>query len=503
MAASEPSSTAPLQGEATTTTEATRTPELCNKDRPPAHPSSSKFPGAPDVLEDGRALYLGTWRQRVMSGTFFLLLVLSWLAVVLTNATGQHSGDVAVRPPPSHISDYPLPPDGAGPVLSAASSATEGSASSTRTARHSINGATKPTKSTARSRISAAATSAWSRLQLWRQSLRNRTTPASYSGHEMESSSEPKKNLWCAYNGSDPWFRPHHLPLHLCSAVVLCCLPLTAPHGEPSAPNLRFADFLKIQDASRNTRPSLLVALAGPQQDSGVLRSLAQRDHGNASKRLAVHVLHFVEFNRLDGVLLYTLHCGPDEVAIYRALYERLDYHGYTAAVTCPDGEGGTRLFAEAKLGPVVLIPTSANSSRTQCPLGLARRVLDDAESATDVMLGVQLSGLRYTFPEGGAAIGREGAAASLVSSAAYRDVCLAIRDHGWSGYGSSTGECVVAHRNRTWMAALTPWALAVPGVVGRFAKAGVVVLDVDADDAGGSCGARPFPLTDALHRLL
>lgn len=483
--------------------EVTRTPELGNKDRPPAHGSSSKLAGAPDVLEDGRALYLGTRRQQVTSAIFFLLLVVSWLAVVLTHATGKHSGDVAVRPPPSHMSDYPLPPDGADRLFSAAANETKGNASATPTARRSINGTTKRTKSTARPRRSSATTSAWSRLQLWRHSLRNRTASASYSGQEMESSSELKKNLWCGYNGSDSRFRPHHLPLHLCSAVVLCCLPLTAPAGEPSAPNLRFADFLKIQDTNRTTRPSLLVALGGPQQDAGVLRSLAQRDHGNASKRLAVHVLHFVEFNRLDGVLLYTLHCGPDEVAIYRALYERLDYHGYTAAVTCPDGEGGPRMFAEAKLGPVVLIPASANSSRTQCPRGLARRVLDDGDSAADVMLGVRLSGVRYTFPEGGEAIGREGAAASLVSSAAYRDVCLAIRDHGWSGYGSPTGECVVAHRNRTWMAALTPWALGVPRVVGRFAKAGVVVLDVDADDASSACGARSFPLTDALHRLL
>ncbi|KAL1420665.1 hypothetical protein MTO96_004411 [Rhipicephalus appendiculatus] len=314
------------------------------------------------------------------------------------------------------------------------------------------------------------------------------------------SAPETKKNLWCAYNGSDSRFKSHHLPLHLCSTVLFCCLTLTAPAGEPSANNLRFAEFLKLQDKNGTTRPSLMVALGGPQQDPGVLHSLAQRD---ASERLALHVLHFVEFNRLDGVLLYTLHCGPDEVAVFQALYERLDYHGYTVAVTCPDGEGGPKMFADAKIGPVVLIPASANASRTQCPRGLARRVLDDVESAADVMLGVRLSGVRYTLPAGGRAIAREGAAASLVSSAAYRDVCLAIKDHGWSGYGSPTGECVVAHRNRTWMAALTPWALGVPRVVERFAKAGVVVLDVDADDASSACGARPFPLTDALHRLL
>ncbi|KAH7974598.1 hypothetical protein HPB49_017202 [Dermacentor silvarum] len=479
MAAYQPSSTAQLRGESTTTEpEVTRTPELGNKDRPPAHGSSSKLAGAPDVLEDGRALYLGTRRQQVTSAIFFLLLVVSWLAVVLTHATGKHSGDVAVRPPPSHMSDYPLPPDGADRLFSAAANETKGNA------RLDIRFNKMP-YTTPREYICPSRQPARSRFDV------------------QESSSELKKNLWCGYNGSDSRFRPHHLPLHLCSAVVLCCLPLTAPAGEPSAPNLRFADFLKIQDTNRTTRPSLLVALGGPQQDAGVLRSLAQRDHGNASKRLAVHVLHFVEFNRLDGVLLYTLHCGPDEVAIYRALYERLDYHGYTAAVTCPDGEGGPRMFAEAKLGPVVLIPASANSSRTQCPRGLARRVLDDGDSAADVMLGVRLSGVRYTFPEGGEAIGREGAAASLVSSAAYRDVCLAIRDHGWSGYGSPTGECVVAHRNRTWMAALTPWALGVRRVVGRFAKTGVVVLDVDADDASSACGARSFPLTDALHRLL
>ncbi|KAH6922032.1 hypothetical protein HPB50_007739 [Hyalomma asiaticum] len=465
MAAYEPFSTARLQEETTVTDlEVSRAPFIDNKDRLPAAVLSPKSPAARALVEDGRSLYLGSRRQQMISAIFFLLLLVCWLAVVLTHVTKDHSADIVVRPPPSHMNDYPLPPDGDGRPFSAVANEIKG------TARY---------------------VSVYYVLHLFAK----RDEEVGVSG--------TKKNLWCAYNGSDFRFKSHHLPLHLCSAVLLCCLTLTAPAGEPSAPNLRFAEFLKLQDTNGTTRPSLMVALGGPQQDPGVLRSLVQRDHGNASKSLATHVLHFVEFNRLDGVLLYTMHCGPDEVAIFRALYERLDYHGYTVAVTCPDGEGGPKMFAEAKIGPVVLIPAAANASRAQCPRGLARRVLDDDESAADVMLGVRLSGVRYTLPAGGEAIAREGAAASLVSSAAYRDVCLAIRDHGWSGYGSATGECVVAHRNRTWMAALTPWALGVPRVVERFAKAGVLVLDVDADDASGACGTRPFPLTDALHRLL
>ncbi|KAH7975317.1 hypothetical protein HPB52_000578 [Rhipicephalus sanguineus] len=427
MAASQPSSTVHLQGEATTTKlQMSHTPELSNKCMAPSTVSPSKSSAPQDVVEDGRPLYLGNRRQQVTSGIFFLLLLVSWLAVVLTHVGKDHSADPVVRPPPSHMSDYPLPPDSGALAFSAVANETVDTASATPTAVRSKNVAR--TKSTARSRKSTAATSAWNRLQLWRESARNVTAPPSHSGRELGSASEAKKNLWCAYNGSDSRFKSHHLPLQLCSAVLLCCLTLTTPAGEPSANNLRFAEFLKLQDTNGTTRPSLMVALGGPQQDPGVLHSLAQRDHGNASKRLAEHVLHFVEFNRLDGVLLYALHCGPDEVAVFQALYERLDYHGYTVAVTCPDGEGGPKMFADAKIGPVVLIPASANASRTQCPRGLARRVLDDGESTADVMLGIRLSGVRYTLPAGGEAISREGAAASLVSSAAYRDVCLAIK---------------------------------------------------------------------------
>ncbi|KAL3196823.1 hypothetical protein MRX96_045057 [Rhipicephalus microplus] len=478
MAACQPSSTAYLQGEATIAEP--RIPpssELSNKCGLPTAVSTSKPPAPQDVVEDGRPLYLGSRRQQVTSGIFFLLLLLSWLAMVLMHVTEDHSADTVVRPPPSHMSDYPIPPDSGVLVFEVVANETVDSVGTVTSAVRSK--VMEQTKSTPRLRKSAAVTSAWNRLQLRRESPRNDTAPASHSGRKLGSAFEVKKNLWCAYNGSDSRFKSHHLPLHLCSAVLLCCLTLTEPTGEPSVDNLRFAEFIKLQDTHGNARPSLMVALGGPQQDPGVLRSLVRRD---AARRLAVQVLRFVEFNRLDGVLLYTLHCGPDEVAIFRALYERLDYRGYTVAVTCPDGEGGPQMFADAKIGPVVLIPASVNASRTQCPRGLARRVLDDGDSSADVMLGVRPVGRPVH-----ASCGRPSD----------------HPDHGWSGYGSATGECVVAHRNRTWMAALTPWALAVPRVVERFAKAGVVVLDVDADDAGSACGARPFPLTDALHRLL
>ncbi|XP_075730428.1 uncharacterized protein LOC142772165 [Rhipicephalus microplus] len=417
--------------------------ELSNKCGLPTAVSPSKPPAPQDVVEDGRPLYLGSRRQQVTSGIFFLLLLLSWLAMVLMHVTEDHSADTLVRPPPSHMSDYPIPPDSGVLAFEVVANETVDTVGTVTSAVFSTvtsavrSKVVEQTKSTPRLRKSAAVTSAWNRLQLRRESPRYGTAPASHSGRKLVpttrsrfdvhqgSASEVKKNLWCAYNGSDSRFKSHHLPLHLCSAVLLCCLTLTAPTGEPSANNLRFAEFLKLQDTNGNARPSLMVALGGPQQDPGVLSSLVRRD---AARRLAVQVLRFVEFNRLDGVLLYTLHCGPDEVAIFRALYERLDYHGYTVAVTCPDGEDGPKMFADAKIGPVVLIPASVNTSRTQCPRGLARRVLDDGESSADVMLGVRLSGVRYTLPAGGEAITREGAAASLVSSAAYRDVCLAIK---------------------------------------------------------------------------
>ncbi|KAH8032608.1 hypothetical protein HPB51_026061 [Rhipicephalus microplus] len=439
--------------------------ELSNKCGLPTAVSPSKPPAPQDVVEDGRPLYLGSRRQQVTSGIFFLLLLLSWLAMVLMHVTEDHSADTLVRPPPSHMSDYPIPPDSGVLAFEVVANETVDTVGTVTSAVFSTvtsavrSKVVEQTKSTPRLRKSACRDLYLESLAAAAEVTTVPTTRSRFDVHQG-SASEVKKNLWCAYNGSDSRFKSHHLPLHLCSAVLLCCLTLKAPTGEPSANNLRFAEFLKLQDTNGNARPSLMVALGGPQQDPGVLSSLLRRD---AARRLAVQVLRFVEFNRLDGVLLYTLHCGPDEVAIFRALYERLDYHGYTVAVTCPDGEGGPRMFADAKIGPVVLIPASVNASRTQCPImepsvqdliycctvawlgkkvynlkdvakyngdnrGLARRVLDDGESSADVMLGVRLSGVRYTLPAGGEAITREGAAASLVSSAAYRDVCLAIK---------------------------------------------------------------------------
>ncbi|XP_077497494.1 uncharacterized protein LOC144108087 [Amblyomma americanum] len=458
--------------------------------------SAPKMVSTPGVCQDGRELYLGSPRQQAMSGLFCLLLLFAWVAIVLTHVKG-HAEDAVPSSLPSHSRDYPIPAEDPTRIYAALADDDEGAPRK--------NSTTAPTRTTAtvRRRAPTTVTAGWESFDLQRLFARKRTVPApSYTGQDMEVPSERKKILWCVYNGSDARFAPRHLPRHLCSTVVLCCLTLSAPSGEPSAAELHFAEFLKLRDKAN--RPNLLVALGGPQQDRLVLRSLVQGKRGNATLRLAVNVVHFVEFNRLDGVLLYTLQCGPDTVTVFRALHERLDFGGYIIAVTCPEEGEGRRLFADAGLGPVVLIPPQVNASSTQCPIGLGRRGVLQDQDARDVMLGVRLSGVRYKLPPGGGSAAQEGATASLIGSAAYRDVCLAIREHGWSGYGTLSGECVVAHRNRTWMAALTPWALdAAARLVGHYSGAGAVVLDVDADDVRGVCGSQPFPLTDALHRLL
>ncbi|KAL1420664.1 hypothetical protein MTO96_004410 [Rhipicephalus appendiculatus] len=135
MAASQSSSTVHLQGEATTTEpQMSRTSELSNKYGPPSAVSPSKSPAPQDVVEDGRPLYQGSRRQQVTSGIFFLLLLFCWLAVVLTHVTKDHSADTVVRPPPSHMSDYPIPPDSGVLAFLAVDNETQDTAGTTTTA---------------------------------------------------------------------------------------------------------------------------------------------------------------------------------------------------------------------------------------------------------------------------------------------------------------------------------------------------------------------------------